>query len=115
VEWRQALERGWASLRLGEVKVESDGGRQVFEVQVYLDDLDPNTVRVELYADGLDGEAPVRQAMERVRQLVGGTESYAYRTSILSTRPATDYTVRAIPYRTGVAVPLEEARIVWQR
>ena len=50
------------------MKVETDGEQHVFEVQVYLDDLDPNAVRVELYADGVNGGAPVRQEMKRVRQ-----------------------------------------------
>ena len=29
--------------------------------------------------------------------------------------PATDYTARLVPHRDGVAVPLEEAHILWQR
>ena len=33
----------------------------------------------------------------------------------LDTRPARDYTARVIPQRSGVAVPLESARILWQR
>ena len=33
----------------------------------------------------------------------------------LDTRPARDYTVRVIPQRSGVAVPLESARILWQQ
>jgi starch phosphorylase len=115
VAWRRGLEQEWDALRLGEVKVEAEGGQLVFEVQVYLDDLNPEAVRVELYADGPNGEGPVRQAMERVRQLAGGTASFAYRATVPAARPASDYTVRAIPYADGVAVPLEDARIVWQR
>ncbi len=41
VDWQHTLERKWPALRFGEVKVETDGGQHVFEVQVYLDDLDP--------------------------------------------------------------------------
>jgi glycogen phosphorylase len=37
----------------------------VFEVEVFLNDLDPNAVRVELYADGINGGDPVRQEMKR--------------------------------------------------
>jgi starch phosphorylase len=29
-------------------------------------------------------------------------------------RPATDYTARVIPQHDGVAIPLEDARILWQ-
>ena len=102
-------------MRFGEMKVETNGEQHVFEVQVYLTDLDPNAARVELYADGINGDGPVRQEMERVRQLAGATGGYAYRAQVPSTRPATDYTARVIPHFDGVAVPLEAARILWQR
>ena len=52
VNWRQALEQNWATLRFGDVKVDTDGGQHIFEVEVYLHVLDPEAVRVELYADG---------------------------------------------------------------
>ena len=44
-------------MRFGEAKSETDAARHVFEVQVYLGDLDPDAVQVELYADGMDGGA----------------------------------------------------------
>ena len=115
VSWRHALDQKWTALRFGEVKVETRGEQHVFDVQVYLDDLDPKAVRVELYADGVNGGSPVRQEMKRVRQLAGTTNGYAYRAGVPAARPATDYTARLIPHRDGVAVPLEAARILWQR
>ena len=72
VDWRRALEKAWPALRFGAMKVETNAEQHVFEVQVYLNDLDPNAVRVELYADGVDGEAPIRQEMQRLRQFDGG-------------------------------------------
>ena len=60
----------------------------MFEVQVYLDDLDPNAVRVELYADGINGGAPVRQEMKRVRQLAGASGGYVYSAAVPAARPA---------------------------
>ncbi len=38
-----------------------------------------------------------------------------YRARVPSTRPATDYTARAIPSFPGAAVPIEAAHILWQR
>ena len=73
VDWRQALDEKWAALHFGEVQVETKGEQHVVEVQVYLGDLDPKAVRVELYVEGMNGSAPVRQEMERVRQLAGGS------------------------------------------
>jgi starch phosphorylase len=113
--WLAALEQKWAMLRFGEMRFETDGAQHVFEVQVYLDDLDPDAVRVELYANGINGGAPEQVEMKRVRQLVGAANGYTYRASISASRPASDYTARLIPHCNGTAVPLEAARILWQR
>ncbi len=53
--------------------------------------------------------------MQRVRPLMGATKGYAYRASVSAVRPAADYTARLIPYLDGVAIPLEEKHILWQR
>jgi starch phosphorylase len=114
VDWQRALEQGWSALRFGEVKVETNGGQHSFEAELYLNALEPDAVRVEAYADGAGGR-PVRHEMTRVRQLGGTANAFAYRAAVPATRPATDYTVRVIPHRPGVAVPLEAARLLWQR
>ena len=115
VNWRRTLEQQWTMLRFGELKHETRGERHVIEVQVYLDDLDPAVVRVELYAEGVNGGAPERVAMQRVRELIGASNGYAYRVEVPATRPVTDYTARVIPHRDAVAIPLESANILWQQ
>ena len=114
VNWQRAVEQNWSNLRFGEMQVASGGGKHVFKVQVFLSGLDPNSVRVELYADGVNGGEPVREEMKRGPQLVGA-DGYIYGAEVSSIRPATDYTPRVIPHYAGVAVPLEAARILWQR
>ena len=115
LDWRHALEQKWGALRFGEMKLETDDNLHRFEVQMYLDDLDPEAVRVELYADGVNGALPERLEMKRVRQLVGALNGYAYRAEVSAVRPATDYTARLIPHRDGVSIPLEAPQILWQR
>jgi starch phosphorylase len=110
VAWRRAIEQHWPQLRFGEVKVVTGAGQHGFEAQVYLGDLDPGAVRVEMFADG---EEP--HEMERVRQLPGAAGGYVYRVQTPAKRAAGDYTARVIPRHDGVAVPLETARILWQR
>jgi starch phosphorylase len=114
VDWQHALEQHWSNLHFGEMKVATDGGNQVFEVQVDLGGLDPSTVRVELYAEGLNGGEPVTQEMKRGQPLKDGS-SYRFRVQVPVTRSAADYTARIIAHHDGVAVPLENARILWQR
>jgi starch phosphorylase len=113
--WQGSLEQKWAMLRFGEVKVKTDGEMHIFDVQVFLNGLDPTAVRVEVYADGVNGDAPVRQEMTRVRQMTGGTDGYVYRAQVPATRPAAEHTARVVPHCPGVAVPLEAPRILWQR
>jgi glycogen phosphorylase len=115
VDWRHTLDQKWATLRFGEVKVETGDEQHILEVQVFLGALDHGEVRVELYADGVDGGAPVRQEMTRIRQLPGEAGGYVYSARVSATRPSTDYTARVIPHCDGVAIPLEDARILWQR
>ena len=115
VNWQHTLEQKWAALSFGEVKVETKAAQHVFEVQVCLNDLDPNAVRVELYVDGIEGGTPVRQEMKRVRQLAGASGGYVYSAAVSAARPVADYTARVVPHCDGVAIPLEDARILWQR
>ncbi|MRR58322.1 MAG: glycosyltransferase family 1 protein [Deltaproteobacteria bacterium] len=115
VNWRRALERNWANLRFGEAKAGTNEGQHLFEVQVYLNGLEPDAVRVELYAEGVKGGDPVRQEMTRGPKLVGAENGYVYGAQVPATRPATDYTARVIPHHPDSAVPLEASQILWQR
>lgn len=115
VSWQRELEEKWTTLRFGDVRVETRGEQHVFEVQVYLNDLDPHAVRVELYADGVIGSASVRQEMTCVRPLAGAWGGYVYTAAVSASRTVGDYTARVIPHCPGVAVPLEAVHILWQR
>jgi starch phosphorylase len=114
VDWRHNLEKKWDTLRFGEVKVATDRGKHEFQVEVYLGGLDPKSVRVELYADGVNGGEPEQQEMRRGEPLTEAN-GYTYSAQVPATRPATNYTARVIPQHDSVAVPLELARILWQR
>jgi glycogen phosphorylase len=113
--WQNRLDEKWAALRFGEVKVETRGEQHVFEVHIGLNELDPAAVRVELYADGVKGGAPVRQEMKCVGQPGGAPGDHVYSAAVSSARPSADYTARIMPHCDGVAIPLEDARIRWQR
>jgi starch phosphorylase len=114
VDWRRSLDQKWATLHFGQVKVESKGDQHIFEIQVYLHGLDPKAVRVELYADGIKGSSTVRQEMTLLHPLADEAGSYIYSATVSATRPSADYTARVLPHYEGVAIPLEDSRILWQ-
>jgi glycogen phosphorylase len=113
--WHRTLDEAWPALRFGEMKVDSDSERHAFEVQAHLGELDPDAVAMELYAEAADGTAPEAVTMMRLRQEQDAAKRYVYSAQVSATRPAADYTARLIPRCPGVAVPLEAARILWQR
>jgi glycogen phosphorylase len=115
VDWQHAVDREWGSLRFGDLHVETNADHNVFEVEIFLNDLDPNAVRVELYADAINGGGPVRQEMKWARLLPGAPDGCVYHATVPAARPAGDYTARVTPHCDRVAVPLEDARILWQR
>jgi len=115
VDWRHSLDQKWPSLYFGEVNVETRDGKHFFEVQVHLNNLDPEGVRVELYANAAAGNPPTRQEMTTIGQPSGVSGGCMYRAAVSASRPAQDYTARLLPKHESTAIPLEDARILWQR
>jgi starch phosphorylase len=114
LQWQKELARHWPRIRFGSLTSETRGGYYTFQAQVYLDDLDPEAVKVELYADAQDGSDPVRQPMQRGAQLVGSANAFLYAADVPATRPASDYTPRVVPDKNGASVPLEAPFICWR-
>jgi starch phosphorylase len=110
LEWKRLIDQKWANLWFGEVTAENQSGVYLFKVQVYLNGIDPDTLSVELYADQIS-----IQRLVKGPQLVGAQNGYVYTGTVPATRPASEYTARIIPYYPGVAVPLESAKILWQK
>lgn len=114
-DWQDALARHWERIHFGEFRVDADAGSWHFSVPVYLDDLDPDFVAVELYAAPRDaGQAEIHR-MQRGDALGGAVNSYTYRISIPGKRSADDYTPRIVPAFEGARVPAEAGQILWYR
>ena len=113
VDWQHNLNQNWAALHFGQVMVETKGEQHLFEAQVCLHGLDPKSVRVELYADAIKGNSPVHQEMTRLHPLADEAGSYIYSATVPAIRPAGDYTARVLPHYEGIAIPLEDSRILW--
>jgi starch phosphorylase len=95
--------------------VASEGGQHVFTAQVYLDDLDAEAVRVELFADATDSRPMEVLQMKRSEPLIGASNVHQYAASVPANRAADDFTPRVIPYYPLASVPLECERILWYK
>jgi hypothetical protein len=67
----------------------------------------PNYNSLPTEVDGFDSLAELALADES-----GG---YVYSATVAAARPSADYTARVMPRCDGVAIPLEDPRILWQR
>jgi len=113
--WHELLKRHWPALRFRDFQVETVDGIHNFRVQVYLDELNPDTVDVELYAPPRNSTEAARCRLVRGEPLVGAVKAWPYAGQVKADRPASDYTVRIIPRHPEAAIPLEAAEILWQR
>jgi starch phosphorylase len=114
-DWRRRLEQKWAGLRFVGMKRETRDGKHRFETEVFLNGLEPQAVRVELYADAPPGGRPVRQEMKPGASRPGAPHETLFAAEVPADRAGGDFTARVIPHFEGVAIPQEESRILWQR
>ncbi len=81
---------------------------------VFLNNIDPKHISMELYADDANGGEPVRIKMEP-DSIPRTSGEYIYHAKVESSKPAIDFTPRIIPAYENISVPLEDNLIVWQR
>jgi starch phosphorylase len=113
--WRQRLDRQWDAIRFSGVRVVPQGQLQFIEVRVSLHDIEPTDVLVELYADATATGPELRQEMTTDCPLADEPGAYLYHALVPAQRPVADFTPRLRPRLDGVADPLEDPRILWQR
>ncbi|WP_454859371.1 hypothetical protein [Rhizobium binxianense] len=113
--WKREWSRLKPSLHFGRTYVEATADSQSFSIEVYLGELSPDMVRVELYADGAESAAPtiVTATCQTTGAVMNGYRRYA--ATVPSTRPASAFTPRIIPYHPLARIPLELPDIIWQR
>ncbi len=113
--WQKALQYHWSDLHFGDLEVSQEGQVYHFRIQAYLDEIDPDAVRVELYADPHGERDAEVIAMERRESLTGAVNSYLYTARVAAQRPASDYTPRLIAQHADASIPLEAPQILWLR
>lgn len=113
--WERRLREGWTGLQFGDLQVERAQDHWRFTVQVYVGTLDPDQLRVELYADPMRaGEPPLRITMGRGESLPGPLRGYLFQAECPAERPSHHFTPRILPFHTEATVPIEAPLILWQ-
>lgn len=112
VDWRHGIEQNWPGIAFGPFKIESVNNQHAFEVTVDLQNLNPDDIKIELFANGLNGQGEVH-TMNRIEKLEA-PHTFLYKISIDSKLPANYFTPRIVPYNKEIEIPLEASQILWQ-
>ena len=112
--WQTTLRTHWNQIHFGNVAWQSNDNGWSFEIQVYLGEILPDQIRVELYADANTEEEATAITCQWHENMAGTVHGYRYRADIKTKRPATDFTPRVIAYHVDAEIPAEVNLIVWQ-
>jgi starch phosphorylase len=114
--WERRMAERWHEVRVGAVEVSNQDGQYSYRVEVGLGSIQPADVKVEIYAESLDGGPPFRAPMAWANSMEDPARgTHFYTAAVPADRPASDYTPRVVPQRNDVFVPLECALIEWQK
>ena len=113
--WSRQLDQHWPGIRFGEVTADADGARLTVTIPVVLGEIDPDAVRVELYADPEHDEQPLVHQMVAVESMPDVQNGSVYRVTIATIRPPEHFTARVVPYHADATIPIENPLIAWQR
>lgn len=112
--WEQKLHQYWRDVRFGPLKTNQHERLFQIEVHVYLGDLLPQDVRVELYADACDTDAASVHIMNPASSIPGAINGYVYETSVATDRPPSHFTPRIVPGHAQALQPIEISLIQWR-
>jgi starch phosphorylase len=111
--WHARVEEGWRGLRFVSVRTEEAPEGHRFDLQVYLGDLSPEDVRVEVFADAMEGHEPLAAALSRAGEIPGAHNGHRYAGTVPADRPVQHFTPRVVPHHPDASVPLECPRVFW--
>jgi starch phosphorylase len=109
VDWKLSLKENWDKLEFGEFKITPGNDQHQFEIQVFLNNLDRQSVKVELYSPEMTKE------MKYMGAILNSPNGHVYGLEVSAEHQASNFTPRIIPYFPGTAIPLESNQILWQR
>jgi starch phosphorylase len=113
--WSESLHSGWPGLHIGQPTILRVEGRLRFSVPVFLGDVHPDVIRVELFAAEANGVPAEVIALHQEQAIPGSAHGYVYAGDVAGARNPEDYTLRIVPHHDAAWLPAELPLIAWQR
>ena len=113
-QWSDRIKAHWSHVRIGQVRSFDDEDARRVSVEVWLDDIPPDSVRVEFYSEPQSGGPASVVTFELAEELPGAINGFRFVGQVPDDRPVSDYTVRIVPYHPASFVPIENDCILWE-
>jgi len=112
--WADNLRRHWSGLHISNPTIVRTDDEWRFSVPVFLGDVSPTCVHVELFADAQNKTPAEVITLHQGPTIPGTLNGYVYAGGVATSRPMEDYTIRIVPYHEGVHIPAELPLVIWQ-
>ncbi len=113
--WSEDLQHHWSSLHIGEPTIVGIDGRWRYSVPIFMGEISPASVHIELFADAREDKPPEVILLHQEQAIPGTANGYIYAGDVAATRSSEDYTVRIVPYHPDAYIPSELPLIAWQQ
>ncbi len=113
LSWHARVKNSWPAVRLSHLPLTQQKGEQRVQVSVFLSDLAPEDVTVELYADATSAQPSMRLPMTPDTSARTPDGSRTYSAALPPGRPASDFTPRVVPRHPQALLPQEAPYIAW--
>ena len=111
-DWNEQLKRHWHEFHWGSLVVKSEKAGWIFDAQMSLGEVPPESIELQVYADPIRQGDPVCELMHRRSDIPGTLNGYHYRCHISSSRPYTDFTPRVVAYHVDARTPAENSHVL---
>jgi starch phosphorylase len=110
--WERVVRSGWPHVVIREVGIERQDTRWVFRARVWMPDIPPEFVSVQLFAEGIQGAPPEVVPMRAFPAPPETCDHYVAEVAAL--RPAEHYTVRVVPFHPLAPWPAALPLVLWE-
>lgn len=112
-DWESEIEHQWQQIHWGNREMLQGDNGVNYELHVYLGDLPPDWVVVELFADENQDHDQKIITMHRDQSIPGAVNGYLYTVFVPNSRPIDSFTPRIRPYHENASIPQENNNILW--
>lgn len=113
--WENRVRHSWPGLHIGPSDMTRSDKGWAFTIPIYLGEMRPDDVRVEIYSEPSGSSEPEIVVLSRGEPIAGAANGFIYYGRVATERPAEDFTARIVPSHAGVQIPTELPLILWQR